>query len=231
MMLSLYAEIAACLVGASLFGLLCGWMMQRSRAASRFATSSRHWEERYAELEHDARKDVDHLEERLQSMGREVKTLTRSNQSLDESLKKNEAFVHKARADAIELNRQQVETQERLQRIIQQKEREITEIQDSASRSPASVAIMASARSGQADEFDATMRIDPSQLPGVGSALRSSSASDPFDGKNIDEGDDPFDATTEISTEDLEGAATVALDDEALAFARAGGQPKSRSSD
>jgi len=64
MMLSLYAEIAACLAGASLLGLLCGWMMQRSRSRKQLASTIKESEERLAELEHDAQKDVDHLEER-----------------------------------------------------------------------------------------------------------------------------------------------------------------------
>jgi len=132
-------------------------------------------------------------------------------------------------ADAIELNRQQVETQERLQRIIQQREREILELQDRMSQSISTAANLPSSAKGVADEFDATMRIDPSHLPGKlsGNAFRNDAGALNSDSP----ADDPFDATTEISADDLEGAATVALDEESLAFARSNGQPKKRSSE
>ena len=65
-------------------------------------------------------------------MGDEVKTLTNSNRSLNDSLRKNEASVYKSRTDAIELNRQQAETQERLQRIIMEKDEELGVLKNSS---------------------------------------------------------------------------------------------------
>lgn len=124
-MLSLRVEIALCLVAASLLGLLCGSMMQRARARRRLDESIEHWEARYAELERSARQDEENLEEQLQTLGQKLRTIEAENRSLREASDGEKESLDAARAEAIELNRRQTETQERLQHIIRERDREI----------------------------------------------------------------------------------------------------------
>ena len=126
-LLSLYSEFIACLVAASVLSLFAGWMISRSSAKKRLDAATKSWEIKFQQLEETASVDTDNLEEQLQDIAGEIKTLKTTNRVLTESLKKNDATIQKARAEAIELNRQNAETQERLQRVIQQKEREIVD--------------------------------------------------------------------------------------------------------
>ncbi len=128
----LIAEILACLAAASVLGLFCGWMIKAAFGNRKLVQASAEFDKKYAALEARTQQDVEHLEDSLQQMGDEVKTLTNSNRSLNESLRKNEASVYKSRTDAIELNRQQAETQERLQRIIMEKDEELGALKNSS---------------------------------------------------------------------------------------------------
>ena len=130
-MLSLFSEIIVSIIGASLLGLFAGLMIQKSLGKRKLAGTVASWEDRLKQAEDDAKRDSEHLEDQLQSLSSEVKTLTERNRSLQDTLQENETVVHQTRTDAMELNRQQAETQERLQRIIQQKELEISELGDS----------------------------------------------------------------------------------------------------
>jgi myosin heavy subunit len=130
-LLSLYSEFIACLVAASVLSLFTGWMLSRSSAKKRMKAATRSWERSLRQLEDAATADTDNLEEQLQHLAGETRTLKATNRVLTDSLKKSDASIQKARAEAIELNRQNTETQERLQRVIQQKGREIV---DSANR-------------------------------------------------------------------------------------------------
>jgi len=129
-MLSLFSEIIVSIIGASFLGLFTGLMIQKSLGKRKLAGTVASWEDRLKQAEDDAKRDSEHLEDQLQSLSSEVKTLTESNRSLKDTLQENESVVHQTRTDAMELNRQQAETQERLQRIIQQKELEISELGD-----------------------------------------------------------------------------------------------------
>ncbi len=122
---TMIVEILACLVAAGLLGLICGWLIKASLAKRKLARVEADWTKKHEALEARSQQDIENLEDQLQHMGEEVKTLTNSNRSLNESLQKNEASVYKSRTDAIELNRQQAETQERLQRIIMEKDEEL----------------------------------------------------------------------------------------------------------
>ena len=130
-MLSLFSEIIVSIIGVSFLGLFAGLMIQKSLGKRKLAGTVASWEDRLKQAEDDAKRDSEHLEDQLQSLSSEVKTLTERNRSLQDTLQENETVVHQTRTDAMELNRQQAETQERLQRIIQQKELEISELGDS----------------------------------------------------------------------------------------------------
>jgi len=127
-LLNLYSEFIALFAVASLLSLFVGWMIGRSSARKRMNAAIASWEERYKTLEETSAADAENLEEQLQEIAAEARTLKASNRVLSESLKKNDSTIQKVRAESIELNRQHAETQERLQRIIQQKERVNTEL-------------------------------------------------------------------------------------------------------
>jgi len=279
-MTTMLTEILACLAAAGLFSLCLGWMMKGALNRNEIKIADATWEQRYSELELRSRQDAENLEEQLQSLANETKTLTASNRALNESLRKNEASVHRARADAIEINRQQAETQERLQQIIQEKDVEITSLKDRslAAKRLNTAAVAAGATSAvaaqvtqlrtdridgtasvddidsqiqalaarrvslegerkrlvlaaeedqqtvalssddiPADLFDQTLRLDPESLPDgaeYDGPAKNSSATKPA------VVDSTADATAILDDGIEVNEATVALDDDALAFAR-----------
>jgi len=125
---SLYSEILLCILAASVLGWLVGFMMQRTRYKKYLNQHVEKWRSRYAALEESSISDAENLEEQLQSLAKQTKSLQATNRSLTDTLKKNDASIQKSRAETIELNRQHTETHERLQRIIQHKDREIAEL-------------------------------------------------------------------------------------------------------
>ncbi|MFK7854165.1 MAG: hypothetical protein AB8B79_08640 [Granulosicoccus sp.] len=244
-LLSLYSEIMAALAAAGLLGLFVGWMIKRSSSKRQLATTIDSWEKRYAALEESNHADTENLEEQLQTIASEAKTLQSTNRALSDSLKKNDTSIQRSRAEAIELNRQHAETQERLQRIIQQKDREIVELgnrmHDASKRRKATgsthiAPLIASVTNDQsqrftdselnhadtvaisnsemsADSFDATIQMSATELSektGKKAALERSD--------DLDEFEDTADLSGIIEDEYEES--TVALDEEALAFAK-----------
>ncbi|MFT6304205.1 MAG: type II secretory pathway component PulJ [Pseudomonadales bacterium] len=183
--------------------------------------TTKSWERRFRKLEEAAMVDTDSLEEQLQELAGEARTLKATNRVLTDSLKKNDATIQKARSEAIELNRQNTETQERLQRVIQQKEREIVnsgnrlntetdEPQDlqgstyaaSKSASVVSTALGAAFNEDLDEEFEATL--SESIDTGLNEQMHDS------DETAMDNADtiafspsDLFDATLQMSAEDF----------------------------
>ena len=133
-MFTLRAEIAACLIAVAVLGLISGWMIQRARSSRQLDRVTRSWKKRYAELEASARQDEQNLEDRMESLVEELKTLKSENRGLREAARGREASSDGVRAEAIEQNRRQAETQERLQRIIRDREREIATLRASAEK-------------------------------------------------------------------------------------------------
>ena len=121
----LYAEFIACLLVGSFISLFIGVMLNRSSAKKQMNSVTEAWETRYKALEINAQIDTENLEEQLQSLASEAKALHAQNKRLSETISKGNANIQRTRAESIELSRQHAETQERLQRIIQQKDREI----------------------------------------------------------------------------------------------------------
>lgn len=161
-LLNLYSEFIILLVAASVLSLFVGWMMSRSSSKKRMNAVISSWEKRYKALEETGSADTENLEEQLQEIAGETRALKANNKVLTESLKKNDLTIQKARAEAIELNRQHAETQERLQRIIQQKEKDISD--RSVSAAPTSEL---NKRSGSTY----TAPIEPTTVGAVGSVF------------------------------------------------------------
>ena len=237
-MLSLRAEIAVCLFAVSLIGLFAGWMLHRVRAARRLGRTVAALEARHAEIEANARRDVDNLEERLQSLGEELRALKAENRELRAGPDGgNDASLEAARAESIELNRRHVETQERLQRIIREREREIATLRAGLAagvphdREPDATADTAAGpETVGAEGLDETVRLDPALLPVQRSrrpadvrALRPVPEPGDARGETPDEASASLDETLE-STVDvafLDGEeATIALDEETLSLVR-----------
>ncbi|NND90878.1 MAG: hypothetical protein HKN42_08425 [Granulosicoccus sp.] len=249
-LLALYSEFIAGLLLASVLSLFCGWMMHRSKARKRLQAVTENWEKKFQALDETARSDAENLEEQLQSLASEAKNLQSTNRVLTESLKKNDNSIQKARAEAIELNRQHAETQDRLQRIIQQKDREILELgnrgnssgsaQGSAGSSFVGTSMAGNNAKGTTQHtdygdlndadtiainsveiFDATVQMPAHEL--LAKSGRDSSGRTSSEQRSAaDDTDDTHESTSDLSDMDpveLEES-TVALDEEALAFAR-----------
>ena len=242
----LYSEILASLAAAGILGLFVGWMIKRSSAKRQLTSTIATWEKRYETLEETSHADTENLEEQLQTIANEAKTLQSTNRVLTDSLKKNDTSIQKARAEAIELNRQHAETQERLQRIIQQKDREIVELGNrmhavsSTKKTAGSTHIaptIAGASNSQthkfidselnhadtvaissadmaADSFDATVQMSTDEL-----AIKVGDIKTARQTVGLDES---LEETADLSgiTDDDYEESTIALDDEALAFAQ-----------
>lgn len=121
----LIIEIIGCLFAAAFLSLFIGWAIRSSLATRETEAVRAQWQSKHAELELRYKQDTEHLEDQVQQLKTDTEQLSERNDSITESLRQNEMNVHKARADAIELNRQQADTQERLQRIIAQKDEEL----------------------------------------------------------------------------------------------------------
>jgi len=239
--LPLYSDLVAFFAAASVLSLFAGWMIKRSSAKRKLKKTVEGWEKRYAALEHSAAADTENLEEQLQNLANETRTLQSSNRTLTESLKKNDTSIQKARAEAIELNRQYAETQERMQRIMQQKDRELADLgnrmnkvkqQQPSSGSTHIAPNAASVLHGHASRLQDTelnhadtVAINPVEMfdATVQMSAREFVAKDqPQKARRLPENNDLLEDTADLSgimEEELEES-TVALDEESLAFAQ-----------
>lgn len=233
-LLALYSEIIACFAAASILSLIAGWMMQKSRARKRLNAANESWGKRYHALEEISRLDAENLEEQLQNLAAETRTLQTDKKLLAESLKLNDSSIQTSRAEAIELNRQHAEAQERLQRIIQQKDRELMELGNRLNQARTSTGLKASSNINSlrgepiesheltyadtvainsTDMLDATIQIPAEEL--LGKRSKRSGGWKPGSNDTLD------DSMTSDATEILDmEESTVALDEEALAYAR-----------
>ena len=239
--IDLYSELLLCIAAASILGWLTGLMMQRSRHKRRTEDALKEWEERYRALDDASIADSKSLEEQLQSLAKELQSLQSTNRALTDTIKKNDTNIQQSRAEAIELNRQHTETHERLQRIIQQKDREIAELGNRLNQaasthrnsdlanslptpSPRKDLPLADISEGDLNNAD-TIAFSPGQHIGetmdatvqmdLPPALRST-------GNNSDKEvdlDQSFDSTADLSDVGLEES-TIVMDEEALEFAR-----------
>lgn len=140
-MTTLLIEILACLFAAAFLSLFIGWAIRGALANNEIKEANAAWESKHSALELRYKQDTEHLEQQVNRLEVDCKQLNTQNASISESLRENEIGVHKARADAIELNRQQAETQERLQRIIAQKDEELKMIRDGSAPAIGAAAI------------------------------------------------------------------------------------------
>ena len=234
-MLSLQAEIVACLFAVSLLGLFAGWMMRRASGERRLRDTVAHLEARHETEQEGLRRDAAQLEEQLQALATELRSLTGENRRLRENADGEGRSIDSARAESIELNRRQIEAQERLQRIIHERDREIATLRAGLTgRSAAGplaevTSIVRDARPFGVDGLDETVRIDPALLPTALAMRASGGAVDERSrSRDEDERDDmTLESTMDVGFLDAEEA-TIALDEETLALVRGLGGGKAK---
>lgn len=139
----LLVEIIACLAIAALLGLFVGWMIRRAIAKKQAAKAELKANERYKELEKVSAQDAKNLEDQLQALGGQLKSVKTNNKNLNTTLKDTENSIHQARSESIELNQAQLETNERLQAIIRSKDKEISRLMQATSSNNSNLAAAA----------------------------------------------------------------------------------------
>ena len=130
----LLIEILACLIATAFLSLFIGWVVRGTIAQKEVKAAGLSWESKLSELELRHKQDTEHLEDQVDRLDSESNQLAHRNDSINASLRENEISVNQARADAIELNRKQSETLERLQRIISQKDEELKYYKENAAK-------------------------------------------------------------------------------------------------
>jgi len=220
---TLLIEILACLFAAAILSLIIGWLARGSRAKKELANANKAWKAKHSELEFRYQTDTEHLEEQVRLLDTEKKQISTKHDSISELLSENEISVHKARADAIELNRQQADTQERLQRIIAQKDEELKlfradEVKSGRNITGALGAVTMSSEDTEAKiaTLSAKREAWESERQRLINAM-SDGDGDDQDTIAIDPADlptEPMDQTVRIDSFDNESDNTVALDDD-----------------
>jgi len=128
----LLIEILACLFATAFLSLFIGWVIRGTTAKKEVQALDTSWENKLSELQLRHRQDTEHLEDQVDRLDSESNKLAHRNDSINESLRENERSVNQARTDAIELNRKQAETLERLQRIIAKQDKELKQYRENA---------------------------------------------------------------------------------------------------
>lgn len=251
----LLLEILACLFAAAFLSLLVGWAIRSVLAGKELSSANAAWETKHSELELRYKQDTEHFESQVTRLEQESTQLKAQNENLNESLRENEIGVHKARADAIELNRQQADTQERLQRIIAQKDDELKMFREGAGpaisatalgASPAmddgttqaKIATLSAKREAwererqrlidNGGEDQATVAIDPGDIPAerLDSTVRvKPEYVDELRSKSPRPGDHDLESDKTMTIDDDQ---TIALDDHNLNRSNPGGNPDNK---
>lgn len=215
-------EIITSLFAVGFLSLFVGWAVRSILANKELKAATSSLETKRAELQVRYNQDTEHLEGRIEQLSQERDQLSSQHEGITETLRENEIGVHKARTDAIELNRQQAETQERLQRIIAQKDEELKMFREGAAPAIGAAAI------AEANDIDmGTTEAKIASLSAKREAWdlerqRLENISDEQATVAIDPADlpsDPFDRTMRMQADEfnpLENDQTIALDDNNL---------------
>lgn len=215
-------EIITSLFAVGFLSLFIGWVVRSILANQELKAATSSLETKRAELQLRYNQDTEHLEERIELLGKEKEQLASQNKGITETLRENEIGVHKARTDAIELNRQQAETQERLQRIIAQKDEELKMFREGATPAIGAAAIAEAnnidmgtteAKIASLSAKREAWELERQRLVNI-SDEQATIAIDPADIPS-----DPFDKTIRMQADDsssLEDDQTIALEDNNL---------------
>ena len=130
----LIAEIAICLLLASLLGLLIGWLCKGAFARDKLNLKEREWTEKYNGLEQRHKSELSATRKDSDVMSKQVEALDSKNKALAASLDANKLAVQKAHIETQRLDNKQKETHNRLQQVLAEKEREISRLQKENAR-------------------------------------------------------------------------------------------------
>jgi len=169
-------EIIVCLALAALLGLLVGWLIRRTIAKRAEAKATAAANARYQALEESSQQDVRNLEDQIQDLGLELKTAHNSNQDLNSSLQDSKSSIDKAHSESVEITQAQLQTNERLQSVIREKDLEISRLMQTKPSGSANLAAAAASMGASA---------------GLVKQISS-----PVPEKGTDLGDETLDATT-----------------------------------
>ncbi len=181
----LIAEIAICLLLAALLGLLIGWLCKGAFARDKLLLKEREWSEKYTGLERRHEATIASTRNSSEVLGKRVEALDSKNKALAASLDANKLAVQKANVEAQRLGNKQKETHNRLEKIIAEKEREISQLQKEnargkdvppraygfSSNKPAEVKPLQSKRRDSRVERPTQTRPDSRQQPGRDSSV------------------------------------------------------------
>lgn len=130
----LIAELAICLLLASLLGLLIGWLCKGAFARDKLMLRERDWEEKYNGIEKRYGSELASNRNNANSLTKRVEAFDSKNKALIASLDANKLAVQKANVQVQRLNNKQKETQTQLEKIIVEKDREISRLQKENAR-------------------------------------------------------------------------------------------------
>ena len=125
----LISEILLCLLAASILGLIIGWLCKAAFARDKLKHRDEAWRRKLAEREESLQNELKSTQQDAGILKSRVQSIEGENQSLNSSLEANKSAVHKAHIEVQQLSKRQRDTQERLQKIITEKDREISRLQ------------------------------------------------------------------------------------------------------
>ncbi len=130
----LISEILLCLLAASLLGLIIGWLCKAAFARDKLIHRDNAWRRKYKEREETLQNELNSTQQDANVLKGRIQSIESENNSLNSSLEANKSAVHKAHIEVQQLSKRQRDTQERLQKIITEKDREISRLQQESAK-------------------------------------------------------------------------------------------------
>jgi len=134
----LITEILLCLLAASILGLIIGWLCKAAFARDKLLHREKAWQKKYREIEDEHEIKLKQSEKDSRTLTKRIGHMEKENHSLYSSLEANESAVHKAHIEVQQLSNRQKDTQSRLEKIIAEKDREISSLLKDSARGKAS---------------------------------------------------------------------------------------------
>ncbi len=130
----LISEILLCLLAASILGLIIGWLCKAAFARDKLKHRDEAWRRKLAEREDILQSELKATQQDTGVLKNRIQTIEGENHTLNSSLEANKSAVHKAHIEVQQLSKRQRDTQERLQKIITEKDREISRLQQESAK-------------------------------------------------------------------------------------------------
>ena len=130
----LITEILLCLLAASILGLIIGWLCKAAFARDKLLHREKAWQKKYREIDDEHALKIKQSEKDSRTLTKRIEKMEKENHSLYSSLEANESAVHKAHIEVQQLSNRQKDTQGRLEKIIAEKDREISSLLKESAR-------------------------------------------------------------------------------------------------